>query len=604
MTITKRSSTTSLHRELLFRLLLLVGMLFITVIAFAQPANDDCSTATVLGPATSCSYQSYTLEGATLTGSPYSNCSNSPSREVWFKAAVPTSGVLVVQGTTDINPIISFSIFTGTCGALTYYDCTENLVSGTGYLSISVSDPALAGTDIYIEVTRGNSNKTGNFEICSYVQEKPLNEDCNDAILMTNEKGIFEHQEYSNKFGQTTGQATASCGTFSGADVWFKTMVPSTGRLVVHAQSEEISPVLSIYTGGCNGLTYETCVTASNKTSEIILNDLSLAEEMIYIRIYADGNAAGGNFELLVLEPTQDFCAEARPLEGNKSDETFERYTNRYASTSTDGDAPACGAFQGTDIWFTMDVPASGELIIDTKPSADLSIKPILTLYKGDCSSLTQVACNEFGSANFFGAKLTVVHNPSAALPVDLVHFTANTFNSTVVLDWATASEENNDYFLIEHSTDGRNFIPIEKVEGVGTTSEIQRYDYVHENPYFGENYYRLKQVDFDGGFEYFDVAVALIHLSEEQFKLFPNPAFTADVLSLRWSEDLGDDKLVVSIVDALGQEVYLQEVENNSDREARINCTNINMNAGVYFLQLRNEQQIIAHRRFNLVVN
>lgn len=628
------SSSVSMYREQILKGLLLISMLLITTMVFAQPANDNCITATVLNTSTGCSYGEYTLEGATLDAFPsYSSCANNPKREVWFKAAVPATGILVIQATTNINPIISVSVFTGSCGSLTYYDCTESLVSGTGYLSISIKDAALAGTDVYIEVARGNSNESGNFELCAFVQEAPSNEDSNDAVLLSNEKGTFEHQSYSNKYGTSTGQGTANCGTFSGADVWFKTMMPVTGRLVVHAQSDEISPVIGIYTGSSNSLVYETCATASGDETEVILNDVALADELIYIQVYADGNGTGGEFELLVLEPVQDFCAEAIVLDVDKATEEFESYTNRYASKSEDGADPSCGSYKDKDIWFTMEVPASGELIIDSKPSADLAIKPILTLYSGDCSSLTQVACDAFGSTNAFGAKINLspsenlanqtvylrmhnfssdvggafdlsVHNPSAALPVELVNFTANTFNSTVVLDWTTATEENNDYFLVEHSTDGRNFIPIEKVDGYGTTTELQHYDYVHDDPFFGENYYRIKQVDFDGAFEYFEVVVAVVRLTEEQFKLFPNPAFTKDVVSLRWSEDLGEERLIVTVVDALGQKVYQREVENNGERQAMINFAEVNMNAGIYFLQLSNDQQVIAHRRFNLIVN
>ena len=66
-----------------------------------------------------------------------------------------------------------------------------------------------------------------------------------------------------------------------------------------------------------------------------------------------------------------------------------------------------------------------------------------------------------------------------------------------------TATEINNSHFDIEWSTDAFSFKKIGAVQGVGTTDEIQVYNFIHKNPTNGKNYYRLKQIDMDGTVEY-----------------------------------------------------------------------------------------------------
>jgi Secretion system C-terminal sorting domain len=620
---------------------LLFYSLLVTTISFAQPVNNDCSTATILSSASACTYQIFTLEGATLTpGLPTGGtCALFPVRNVWFKATVPTTGVLVIQGNSSINPIIEITVYSGTCSVLSVYKCSNLLETGKSHLTLKVDSGDLGGQDVYISVTRGSSAIQGSFSLCVYEQQKPVNENIENAILLTNTTGAFQHNTYSGRFaGSTTGLNNGTCGIYVGGDVWFKTMVPASGKMVVHATSTEIFPNIVMYTGSMANPQYKTCAATLNGEAEIILNDINLADEMVYLRVFANNNDKGGSFDMLVLEPTQDVCSEAMVLNGNKATEEFVYYTNKYAATTNDGPIgkdPSCGIYKNTDIWFEVVVPPSGELIIDSKasPAPLYTIKPVLTAYTGSCNNLTEFTCAQLNSSYSFGSKITIVpannlanqtiylrmhnfnssvggafrlsvHNPSAPLPVDLVRFSANVLDDEVVLDWATASEENNAYFLVEHSTDGQNFIPVGEVKGHGTTTVLQQYAYIDTDPLYGANYYRLKQVDLDGAFEYSHVVVAQIRLIEDQFKLFPNPSHTSDILTLRWSEDLSKERLVMTITDALGRQIYQQQVFDGGSRETTIRCAEVNMDAGVYFLQLSTDKQVVAHRRLNLVVD
>jgi hypothetical protein len=112
-------------------------------------------------------------------------------------------------------------------------------------------------------------------------------------------------------------------------------------------------------------------------------------------------------------------------------------------------------------------------------------------------------------------------------LPVDLTSFTAKALDATTnILDWTTASELNNDKFIIERRLETEmEFSPVGEVYGAGTTQEMQVYQFTDYNvPQTGSVvYYRLKQIDFDGQFEYSGI-VAVTQTKALQTVVYPNP--------------------------------------------------------------------------------
>ncbi len=92
------------------------------------------------------------------------------------------------------------------------------------------------------------------------------------------------------------------------------------------------------------------------------------------------------------------------------------------------------------------------------------------------------------------------------ALPIELLSFSCESKENGVELNWSTATETNNDYFILERSYNGVNFERISIIEGMGTTSIQHDYSYTDLYPYEGVTYYRLSQVDFDGHREYFNI--------------------------------------------------------------------------------------------------
>jgi len=91
-------------------------------------------------------------------------------------------------------------------------------------------------------------------------------------------------------------------------------------------------------------------------------------------------------------------------------------------------------------------------------------------------------------------------------LPIELVYFDGFVSEDKSVLLWTTFSELNNDYFTIERSQDGYDWEVIGTVDGAGNSSSVIDYRFFDNHPHDGVNYYKLKQTDYDGRFEYFDI--------------------------------------------------------------------------------------------------
>lgn len=117
------------------------------------------------------------------------------------------------------------------------------------------------------------------------------------------------------------------------------------------------------------------------------------------------------------------------------------------------------------------------------------------------------------------------IYGPLNALPVDLVNFEAEYTKAGNVLKWQTASEINNDYFQVEYSRDAKSFSSLDQIEGKGNTSELSSYEYIHSTQERGIHYYRLKQVDMDGAYDYSNIVRVEQKANDVDLSLFPNPS-------------------------------------------------------------------------------
>lgn len=185
--------------------------------------------------------------------------------------------------------------------------------------------------------------------------------------------------------------------------------------------------------------------------------------------------------------------------------------------------------------------------------------------------------------------------SPSTPLPVELVDFYAEIEDEEVVLYWSTASELNNDFFVLERSVDGQIFQPIGTVEGAGTTNEPQSYSLTDTNPVNGLSYYRLKQVDYDGTTAFSQLVQVDYYegLEGVDVLLYPNPA--NDFVNI--SVDATIENLGLRIVDQLGRDVT-GEVDRNGNLYT---MSTSHLNAGIYLVEVDLVNQV---KKYRLLVN
>lgn len=119
----------------------------------------------------------------------------------------------------------------------------------------------------------------------------------------------------------------------------------------------------------------------------------------------------------------------------------------------------------------------------------------------------------------------------TTGLPVELLSFTATADKTNNNLNWQTASEYNNGGFDIERSLNGKEWERIGFITGRGTTHEISHYNYKDYHPFEGLNYYRLKQIDFDGQFEYSKIINVSYRGGNFEMTLYPNPVQDGELI-------------------------------------------------------------------------
>jgi hypothetical protein len=166
----------------------------------------------------------------------------------------------------------------------------------------------------------------------------------------------------------------------------------------------------------------------------------------------------------------------------------------------------------GDDKWWAgTTTTIAGEDCSEHSPDADGSVR------------FTFANVGTFRTRALTLASSNIGANP---LPVELVSFKAGPYEmGKVLLTWTTASELNSDCFILERSSNGKDFVQLAKVPGAGTTNAMSRYRFIDPSPSVGINYYRLTQLDTDGATEVFPVVVCRPNgISSPHLEMFPNP--------------------------------------------------------------------------------
>ena len=280
---------------------------------------------------------------------------------------------------------------------------------------------------------------------------------------------------------------------------------------------------------------------------------------------------------------------KADKISGMNADISY--YVNRYWEiTPSSGLTPT--NYDVSYTYVTDDIVGTGDetSMRPVKKSGTKWYKPTGTSFvsdevEGSYSSVVNHTLEWKGLSSF--SFLGGVGEAPVALPIELLYFTAKQSGTKVKLDWATASEQNNDYFVVERSQDGTNFTEVFRKKGAGNNSNTLYYNGFDNTPMEGISYYRLKQVDYDAKFKYSDIQSVNFKFdpAEVGIKIYPNPAidnkFTVDYTKEK------ADQLEVYFYNSIGQLLHKEAWATNKG----INTKEFyfpEISGGMYILELK----------------
>jgi len=270
--------------------------------------------------------------------------------------------------------------------------------------------------------------------------------------------------------------------------------------------------------GGSGALTLVNCTISGNQAINgggVNCTVGSLSTEIVNCTISLNSGSSGAGLRL-----TSSIILANSIISGNldgddlQVDASFMNHANNIVGSCNGSDCPT---------FYSSDDPLLGPLASNGGPTpthalqvgspainmADVSLAPI-----EDQRGALRDAQPDIGA-----------FESNSPLSVELIFLTAESVQDAIQILWTTASELNNSGYSIEKSLDGRTWKTIGWVEGAGNTSQHQEYLFLDENPKAGMNYYRYKQIDFDGEFEFSKIVVAEYNPRDIEIEIFPIPA-------------------------------------------------------------------------------
>lgn len=381
------------------------------------------------------------------------------------------------------------------------------------------------------------------FGLTSFAQ--PANDLCQNAEPITDLDGTCN--SFSNVGATATNPYMPPC--FGNTNiVWFSFVAdgPNADFTVNGVNRPEIAIIGLDGAGGTDlcdindVLSYGCSNPGGNYNSlTLSITNGSLTPGETYLIAVANNTGGGGGpgtFDLCIDNPPATpgaDCASSDPF-CTENPATFPAQTN---TTAPPGNAYDCLFSQPNPAWFYLEIGANGSIDLEFSNSNNLDIDfiiwgPLTDLSTG-CSSEIQDANNvadcsyainstEYGTitnavagetyilmvTNYSNSPTDITieqvggtgtTNCGIVLPISLLDFSVSNYKDANELWWSTASEDNNDYFIVEHSIDGKTWNEINRVDGAGNSTSQNDYYLLHRD--FGQliNYYRLKQVDYDG---------------------------------------------------------------------------------------------------------
>lgn len=183
-------------------------------------------------------------------------------------------------------------------------------------------------------------------------------------------------------------------------------------------------------------------------------------------------------------------------------------------------------------------------------------------------------------------------------LPIELISFSGKAGNGMVKLTWTTGSEKNNDFFTIERAVNDKFFKEIGTLEGAGTSVSEKSYAYTDDFPPSGTLFYRLKQTDFNGDFEYSNIiSIKYPNASDKNLLLhnlvlYPNPT-SSENINLKLEGEYPKGNASLRIIDLLGNTLFNYHFETDSLAKGLKIHTNRKITPGIYIVIIEHADKV-----------
>ena len=212
-----------------------------------------------------------------------------------------------------------------------------------------------------------------------------------------------------------------------------------------------------------------------------------------------------------------------------------------------------------------------------------------------DVTTTYQVAVtnNANGCANT-ALTTVVVKDSCKSLPIQWLDFVARLENKNVRLTWTVAMEQNNKFFVIERSNNGRNWIAIGTVNSLGNIDQNRMYESYDMMPKEGVNFYRIKQVDINGRYTYSDIRQVLIINQQSGFVVYPNP--TTDIVHYVIPNFSSAEHYELRLTGIDGRLIHNYSITNSQGT-----LSMKNLSSGVYVLKISNNKGMTSNKKIVL---
>ncbi len=257
---------------------------------------------------------------------------------------------------------------------------------------------------------------------------------------------------------------------------------------------------------------------------------------------------------------------------------------------------------QQTNSWHNPFVVTNDDFVsIDTSGvrgprNSDGSLPIVDFLHLTDGSDLinggTDIGLPFIGTAPDLGA-----FEFGEVVPVELTTISASISGKSIIIKWITASELNNYGFEVQKKFEGASFITIGFVNGSGTTTETNGYQFIHQNVEQGINIYRLKQIDFSGTFNYSDEVQVNYNIPNE-FKLlqnYPNPFNPGTKINFSLTQKAHVSFQIYNVIGELVASLINNELKEPGSYTINFNASEFS--SGTYIYILRQGENILSEK-------